>query len=187
MTLFERVLRENTHEMLPFSDDDDFLEIEVEDLDDEYVKAALEKIEHQPNWKYAAGDGDNAYEYLASSIDESASKSFLITDHTDHEMLGYIIFYLDTQSRPDDGIREISLLGFRENNITLIKDVFKLFDMMRKQYTWIEWSVANANPIKRAYDKKIIEWKGKTIEKIDSTIYHVGDYEYEFNLSRHLR
>lgn len=125
------------------------------------IMSQLSKITSKPNWRYVNSlncCGDNAAELIDNILDDldhltedsPQFRAFLISDNKD-EPLGIIFFIL----KENKTIQEILLVGFKENNVTLAKDCFELFDRMIHVYSLIEWSVNIENPIKKAYLKFI--------------------------------
>lgn len=183
MRLFESILRERYVSLdIHATNSGAFLEYGDQKIDlvkekNHPLIQKLKSIENKPNWGYAnLEDCDNAFEAAEKLGSRGGHESFIILDNNSDDPIGAVKFcvgscegldckaFFTEEAQDsyiyDQMIYEIYLLGFKENNLTLVKDVFKLFDEMRDEYPIIKWSVANENPIRKAYLKKVKEWKG---------------------------
>ena len=52
-----------------------------------------------------------------------------------------------------DHINEAYMIGFKENSITLVKDMMKIIDLMLEEYPIVSWSCDSTAPVKKIYDR----------------------------------
>jgi hypothetical protein len=124
----------------------------IENIDDK-----LRNIKPEENWEKLGCYINGLDAFLSLVYDPNAKCYLLIDDKKDPT--GIIIFEIYA-----DFISEIYLLGFKKNNVTLVRDVINLICKMKNKYKVIEWSVDNKNPVKKAYDKYISKLGGKSSE-----------------------
>jgi hypothetical protein len=159
------------------------------DKDNPLIKR-LKSIKNKPNWAFAClDDADDAFDAVKvlGKPGMYGNECFLILDNQTDEPIGGIKFCVSEfegfkrgdklEYVPEGGrmIYEIYLLGFKENNITLVRDVFKIFEEMRRRYPVISWCVEKSNPICRAYHKKVGEWDGLIMEGNNYDDFVVSD------------
>jgi len=156
------------------------------DVLDIKINKKLNNIPSKPNWDHANRGGfTDAYRLVKdAAIDTTYGfESFLIlSNEEDDEPIGVISFKtsdelngamklildenVDWEYDPiADCIVEAYLVGFKENNFTLVKDMFRLLDQMIEKYEYIGWSVHNNAPVKKIYDKV---YKSKKYEMFTS-------------------
>ena len=138
-----------------------------------HLRGLLAAMEKKPEWEHAEIDESDGMEItyeFANDAYKGNCRAFLILYEEDP--IGLIKFNLDDHVWPDvlkriDGldnvyehVAEIILLGFKQNNITLVRDVLSLFDKMIEEYGLVTWSVHNDNPIKKAYDRILPRFEG---------------------------
>lgn len=152
----------------------------------QFIKQKLIEIPSKKSWKFAKPweNFSNGLEFVNSLAFDTTkgNETFLVLNNETSEPIGAITFYIGDLSNIDQEIVdlfgdidlneleiynnkyivEIGLIGFKENNITLTRDVLTVFDTMLKKYKIISWSVHNINPIKKAYDKIIQKYNGKS-------------------------
>jgi len=151
------------------------LDKEIEDL-----PAKLAMIPSKWEWEeYAQCEGNTALDVvdnITEMYDENdENENYLILDDL-RNPVGVITCLIQSdidKKRKYIGktVDNISLVAFKPNSITLVKDVMNLVKELRTKYNRVEWTVDNDNPIKRAYDRKIIEWSGTTRDLGDRTKY----------------
>ena len=138
----------------------------------------LENIKWKPNWSLICNLDSNSN--ALDVIEEFEAWGccglcyLIISENEPVGIIGFNLHYKRMFMNMDedpDGIEEIYLLSFKNNNITLVKDVFNLINKLKKQLKLIKWSVKNDNPIKKAYDKMVTRWGGEIIPEGDSTHY----------------
>lgn len=125
----------------------------------------------KPNYEwYQVGHYANGLHAVLYTASSEEYLTYLICDNNNNP-IGTIAFQIDNNVKYP-AINEIILIGFKRNNITLVKDVISLINELKQKY-YIHWTVQNKNPIKRAYDKYIGKLGGNMSEHTCYTKYSI--------------
>jgi hypothetical protein len=149
-----------------------------EALEDNNIVSFLKRAPATDKHKeYLADNATNAYEVVMSSAKYGGGDSFIILSPESNKPLGFITFMFNILSEKqnqiftdkfkikslpitigDKYVDEIALGAFQGNGIVLVRDSKILFDEFLDKYKMIKWSVAKENPIKKAYDRFILQY-----------------------------
>jgi hypothetical protein len=147
-----------------------------------WILSSLRKIQGKPNWEQAnlATDStalDVTEEYAMDAKNDDLSFLICAKASDDYEgqfsePVGVVKFVTGCDASknvldhfgidPEENyelISEVYLVGFKENNFTLVKDMFLIVDNLLKEFDIIMWSVKDDNPIKKAYDRILSRFK----------------------------
>jgi hypothetical protein len=149
---------------------------ELKHLTSQDIKDKLEAIKQKPNWHFAT-KAESAWDLIEKNLGKNRGDYLAYLSISGDVPVGFILFTLDKSVYPQ--ITEIYLVGFKENSVTLVKDVLNLLDDLRLKYD-IHWTVLNENPIKRAYDKKVPQMGGTIEEGRKFTLYTLEKRNDEF-------
>jgi len=156
----------------------------IKKLDKEIINK-LSDLNTQKEWHNSGevGDSDNALRILRKWIREK-DKVYLIVSNDEpvgiieceigHFVDKNIVEKLRLKTNRIEHIQEIGLIGFRPNNITVVKDCFSLIDLLLEKFPIITWSVFRDAPVKKIYDRIIHNYNGIIIDLYyESTVRYV--------------